>query len=207
MSNFRRRLMCVQQHGGLPAGYQEVEYIESTGTQYIDTGIKLSNNSNVEINAKLTATLKRKSYYLFGSSLDQKRYMIAVGSTTDKYLADFKNNSYRINSSVSAFDNVFHIHRINNLNYYIDNILQGSQTSLIFSNTENAYLFDVIGRPTDSSVGVQAWQIKYCKIYDNDTLVRNFVPCYRKSDNVVGMFDTVEGKFYTNQGTGEFLYE
>ena len=199
--------MGVQQHGGLPAGYQEVEYIESTGTQWIDTGIKLSNNSNVEINAKLTATTKRKSYYLFGSSLDQKRYMIAVGSNTDKYLADFKNSSYRINSSVSAFDSVFHIHKINNLNYYIDNILQGSRTSLNFSNTENAYLFDVRGRSTDSSVGVQAWQIKYCKIYDNDTLVRNFIPCYRKSDNKPGLYDTVTKEFYTNQGTGEFLYE
>lgn len=207
MSNFRRRLMGVQQHGGLPAGYQEVEYIESTGTQWIDTGIKLSNNSNVEINAKFTATQKRKSYYLFGSSATDKRYMIAVGSTTNKYLVDFNSSNYRINSSVSAFDSIFHIHKINNLNYYIDNILQGSRTSLIFSNTENAYLFDVKGRSTDSSVGVQAWQIKYCKIYDNDTLVRNFVPCYRKSDNVVGMFDTAEGKFYTNQGSGEFLYE
>ena len=187
--------------------YTPVEYLESTGTQYIDTGIKLSNNSNVEINAKLTATSKRKSYYLFGSSLDQKRYMIAVGSTTDKYLADFKNSSYRINSSVSAFDSAFHIHKINNLNYYIDNILQGSQTSLNFSDTENAYLFDVRGRSTDSSVGVQAWQIKYCKIYDNDTLVRNFIPCYRKSDNKPGLYDTVTKEFYTNQGTGEFLYE
>lgn len=198
--------MGVQQHGGLPAGYQEVEYIGSTGTQWIDTGVKLNNNSGVDINAKFTATLKRKSYYLFGSSFAQKRYMIAVGSTTDKYLVDFNSANYRINSSVSAFDGEFHIHKINNLNYYIDNILQGSQTSLIFSNTENAYLFDVKGRSTDSSVGIQAWQIKYCKIYDNDTLVRNFVPCYRKSDNVVGMFDTAEGKFYTNQGTGEFSY-
>lgn len=49
MSNFRRRLMGVQQHGGLPAGYQEVEYIESTGTQYIDTGI--IGNSNIGIKA------------------------------------------------------------------------------------------------------------------------------------------------------------
>ena len=187
--------------------YNRVEYLESTGTQYIDTGIKLSNNSNVEINAKFTATQKGKSYYLFGSSATDKRYMIAVGSTTNKYLVDFNSSNYRINSSVSAFDSIFHIHKINNLNYYIDNILQGSRTSLIFSNTENAYLFDVKGRSTDSSVGVQAWQIKYCKIYDNDTLVRNFVPCYRKSDNVVGMFDTAEGKFYTNQGSGEFLYE
>ena len=204
MSNFRRRLMGVQQHGGLPAGYQEVEYIESTGTQYIDTGVKLNNNSSVEITAKFLATAKNLSYYLFGSSIVNNRYMIAVGSTTNKYLVDLYSNRYRINSSVSAFDNEFHTHKVLNSKYYIDNVLQGTQTSLTFSNTENAYIFDVKNRSTDSSVGVQKWQIKYCKIYDNDTLVRNFVPCYRKSDNVVGMFDTAEGKFYTNQGTGTF---
>ena len=47
--------------------------------------------------------------------------------------------------------------------------------------------------------------IKYCKIYNSDVLVRNFIPCYRKSDSVAGMYDTVNGVFYTNQGTGSFV--
>lgn len=42
------------------------------------------------------------------------------------------------------------------------------------------------------------------KLYDNDILVRNFIPCYRKSDNVAGMYDIVSGKFFTNDGTGSF---
>ena len=32
----------------------------------------------------------------------------------------------------------------------------------------------------------------------------NFIPCYRKTDNEIGMYDTVEETFYTNQGTGKF---
>lgn len=43
------------------------------------------------------------------------------------------------------------------------------------------------------------------KIWKGDTLLREFVPCYRKSDNVIGMYDIVEGTFYTNCGTGQFL--
>ena len=43
------------------------------------------------------------------------------------------------------------------------------------------------------------------KIWKGDTLLRDFVPCYRKSDNVLGMYDIVEGEFYTNSGTGQFL--
>ena len=39
MSNFRRRLMMSIKKSKLPSGYTELEYLESTGTQYIDTGI------------------------------------------------------------------------------------------------------------------------------------------------------------------------
>lgn len=44
----------------------------------------------------------------------------------------------------------------------------------------------------------------FCQIWDNGTLVRNFIPCYRKSDNVIGVFDAKNGIFYTNGGTGTF---
>ena len=43
------------------------------------------------------------------------------------------------------------------------------------------------------------------KMYDNDALVRNFIPCYRKSDNAAGLYDTVNNVFYTNAGTGKFI--
>ena len=200
MSNFRRRLMM-----NFEKKYTPVEYLESTGTQYIDTGVKLNNNSSVEITAKFLATAKNLSYYLFGSSIVNKRYMIAVGSTTNKYLVDLYSNGYRINSSVSAFDNEFHTHKVLNSKYYIDNVLQGTQTSLTFSNTENAYIFDVKNRSTDSSVGVQKWQIKKCKIYNSNTLVRDYIPVL-DSSNRPCLYDKVEDKFYYNKGSGEFLY-
>ena len=45
----------------------------------------------------------------------------------------------------------------------------------------------------------------YWKIFNNNVLVRNFVPCYRKNDNSVGLYDTISKQFYTNpEGTGTF---
>lgn len=35
------------------------------------------------------------------------------------------------------------------------------------------------------------------KIYDGDALIGNYVPCLRISDNVIGMYDTVDKAFYT----------
>ena len=42
------------------------------------------------------------------------------------------------------------------------------------------------------------------KIWKGDTMIRDFVPCYRKSDNVAGMYDLLNNTFYTNNGTGSF---
>lgn len=33
----------------------------------------------------------------------------------------------------------------------------------------------------------------------------NLVPCYRKSDGEIGMYDLVNGVFYTNSGSGTFI--
>ena len=45
-----------------------------------------------------------------------------------------------------------------------------------------------------------------CKIYDNDKIVRNYIPCVNPSGKA-GLFDLVESKFYENKGSGEFAYE
>lgn len=74
-----------------------------------------------------------------------------------------------------------------------------------FTGTKKLYLFtyNFRGKNTQSIIG----KIKSCSITINNDIVRNFIPCYRKSDNKPGLYDTVTKEFYTNQGTGEFLYE
>ena len=44
-----------------------------------------------------------------------------------------------------------------------------------------------------------------CKITSNGNLIRDFVPCVRKSDNEPGLYDRVNNVFYTNAGSGTFL--
>ena len=41
-------------------------------------------------------------------------------------------------------------------------------------------------------------------ILENGESIRNFIPAKRNKDNVIGMYDVIEGKFYTNAGTGTF---
>ena len=42
------------------------------------------------------------------------------------------------------------------------------------------------------------------KIYDNDTLVRDFIPVL-DDNGIPCMYDKVEDKFYYNMGTGQFI--
>jgi hypothetical protein len=59
---------------------------------------------------------------------------------------------------------------------------------------------------TDSWVDSRkfSWKLWYFKISESWTLVRDFVPCYRKSDSVIWMYDLVGKQFYTNAGSWTF---
>lgn len=39
----------------------------------------------------------------------------------------------------------------------------------------------------------------------NREITHNYIPCYRKSDDVIGMYDTISQTFHTNAGTGSFV--
>ncbi len=43
------------------------------------------------------------------------------------------------------------------------------------------------------------------KLIENGVLTRDFIPCYRKVDGVIGLYDLVTNEFFTNKGTGVFL--
>ena len=71
------------------------------------------------------------------------------------------------------------------------------------SNSTNIALgINKVGTGTSSESNLTKWY--YFKIYDNDTLIRNYVPCYRKADSVVGMYDTVNNVFKISTGASQF---
>jgi hypothetical protein len=96
--------------------------------------------------------------------------------------------------------------------------INGISTSSSFTASltpMNFYLFgsndaDVTGAYSPAKI-----KLYYARYYDNLILVRDFIPCYVNTEVVnneitylagtIGLYDLVENKFYTNQGTGEFL--
>ena len=75
----------------------------------------------------------------------------------------------------------------------IDGICIDTATQQTFDSSFNIYLFSSDFSGTAGHI-TQLY-IKNCKIYDDDELLRDLVPCYRKSDNEIGMYDLVNSVF------------
>lgn len=178
------------------SNFQKVEYLESTGTQYIDTGIKCLQTMSCEIENNFKELVGTQ---LFGAYSPPKRTHYGIVNN-EVYMPTVQNSVTK--EHTFRIDTGYHRYFLSSTVYKYDDEIIASG-GFEFTNSLNFYLF---ARNNNESV------TNYCKskttmakFWNNNTLVRNFIPCYRKSDNKPGLYDLVENKFYTNQGTGEFI--
>ena len=189
--------------GKLPDIYQQVEYIESTGTQYIDTGIKLNQDSKIITEIQLTNDGSQPNA-IFGSrtsSTENNFECVSSSSSSVGIRIDFQ--SYETNRLTTQFNNEKNYILISKTLMQIGESTKRYISYTDFETPSNCYIFYVSG---ENIYGQKAQMRLYnFKIYQNDVLIKDFIPCYRKSDNEIGLYDIVNNVFYTNQGTGVFL--
>ena len=197
MSDFRRRLiMCKKSESELPSGYTRLNYLESTGTQYIDTEIKPTINTKCELGAEILSG----TAFLIGYAYinDKNDYRLFLYSNVLYF--DFKN--YRISQSYPSLVNNYAQFEFGN--YYVkvndSKFLSGAYVNN-FTADDNIYLF----RSSPLLKVGDNYKLYYLKIYDNDKIIRNFIPVLNK-DEIPCLYDTVSKQPFYNQGTGEFLY-
>lgn len=193
----------------LPNEYQEVEYIESTGTQYIDTGY-CPYKTKTEVKFKYTGSSNVSGVYILASWTSNNRYYPVAytgtinGTTYNQFRTADKNNIY---TNLGAYNSEVHsvIYNDEENKVYFDNILKTTVTDLDTPNTNSIYLFAMHGSTgAENSSSCRIFSVKLMDKITN-TIARNFIPCYRKSNNEIGMYDLVSNQFYTNAGTGVFL--
>ena len=66
------------------------------------------------------------------------------------------------------------------------------------------FMLGALGDTTMGDTYFGRYKIYSTRISEQGILVRDFVPCYRKSDNVIGLYDAVNNILYTNAGSGTF---
>lgn len=175
----------------LPTGYTQVKYIQSSGTQFIDTGFIPKSTTRVVMDCEVTYTAdwimifgayNANAYYSWwavGSSM--KPYYgsanLTISGDTGRMTLDANGNAWSVGGNSVTFS---------------------AQT---FTATSTAYIFSVNNGWNYANASMKLYS---CKIWDNGTMVRNYVPCVDAS-GTVGLYDLVNSKFYTNAGTGQFF--
>lgn len=193
----------------LPAEYQEVGYIESSGTQYIDTGFKPDVNIKkfkVVANAQVLVSQQYSFIWSLGNTFGTGTY-IGYGNSTSYVNFCLFVNGVREFQSLVARDLNRHIFGLeingNDVKTIIDNS-ENTETYALWSSWLTWYNSNLELFGLQSDMTRTYCKIYSCKVYENDILVRDFIPCYRKSDGVIGLYDMVNGVFYTNAGAGTF---
>ena len=177
----------------LPSGYKRLEYIQSSGTQYIDTKVKPTVNTKFSFGVYM---LEQTGDCIIGNFLnDNNDYRIFNYSGSIYW--DFKDS--RIIGTAGSFPKNTYCEFECGNNYVKKNgqqVLTGQNISA-FTADANIFAF---------SNGVSArcsGRLYFLEIFDGESLIRDFVPCINGSGEV-GLYDLVSKQFFGNAGTGTF---
>lgn len=185
--------------------YERLEYLESTGTQYIDTGyVNTTNHYGYWLDMEWGASPTSSFYSMMGfmaSSTNPRAgvhsysgtYMIGANATTNSSVvpitgertiiyADFKSGDQRL---------------------YKDGTQIANNTTSFnhSSNTLTTYIF----ARNNSGQNRSKIRVYEAKMYEGNTVVRHYLPARRKSDGVLGLYETYTKEFLVNVGTSTFI--
>lgn len=191
----------------LPAEYQEVEYIGGHNAPAIDTGISATIDTTLKFCFKRTSDTYAASYLPFPA---------VFGSMSPKYTMSYINGAVGVYISIGSMvdkqpkpstdlSSDYHDVEISSTAYKVDGVTTASYSQPTFTPDPNGTIY-LFGRCSTSYTLERqcSGQFKSFQIYQNELLVCDLVPCYRKSDVEIGMYDLVSKSFLTNAGNGSF---
>lgn len=190
--------------GDIPSAYEQVDYIMATGTAlpYIDTGFKPNSNTTVEF-----TMIPMNNSYVFGArtSAYDRNFGMYAQFAQNNYCARYDyGNNVNPGSDIIPLGSIWNCHNVGNV-MYIE--CEGSSysvtaTDYTFQCVHNMYLFGTNNNGSPSLANDTAY-VRY-KIKDNGTLIRDYIPVKRKSDDVYGMWDAVGKTFNTSPNSVPF---
>lgn len=193
----------------LPSGYTRLQYIESTTDQYIDTEVKGELGSELTFVGQLTKYNTAQDYgHLWGDLQDNT---MAVTFNTPKTTSKTASSRFGDKSTSSSTSTV----KVIPLNTPVT-IIQNKDgatattgfeiafgTTAEFTTVNSLYLFST-ATSTGASTATHKWRCEYYSHKKNGVLVQELIPC-KNSQGVVGMYDTISGKFFASKSDTSFV--
>ena len=189
----------AQEQSTLPEGYTALEYIQSSGTQYIDAGRKLTQDSDITIDFMIVGE-KNKDAAIFGSreSASKNNLGLFQNRNPNVLSGDFSEYpKYRFNAN-SSFNRTKI--RMNKTGVWVDDIMKRVWSDVAnFETPTNGLIFDVGNNNWTGNKAVM-------QLYSyTDGNTQKLVPCL-DTEGVPCMYDLVSQKPFYNAGTGSFTW-
>ena len=191
----------------LPSGYTRLDYIEATGTQYINTGFIPNGNSRIVMDCEPTSVNNTFGFFCARTATS------ATDTTSNtlflisgNYRKDFYGTSKTTSGAYGAGKRITIDSNKNNVTIGTDYSLSLTAST----NTSPMALLLMATAVPGSTAGTLTnianfakMKLYSAKVYDNGTLVRDFIPC-KNASGAIGLWDNVNSVFYANAGTGTF---
>ncbi len=180
----------------LPSGYTKLDYIESSGTQYIDTGVSSFNTQRTRVILDVDWLSGLGCY--FGCYSSGRRWFVEALQPTKIY------SGYLDEGKSADIATVIGRYTVDK-NGVSTNV---NGVKIQHASADSSASIPICLLACGGSSGVSgiadAARIYSCKIYSDSVLIRQFVPC-KNSSGEVGLYDEVNDVFYGNAGTGVFI--
>ncbi len=182
---------------GLPSGYTQLEYIESSGMQYVDTGVKPNQSTRVVVDTEFP--VQAAAAWLFGARNGNTDRTYGFLTFENAYRSDY--NTTTTEGTISetpsgrfTLDKDGNVTKINGdtVKTAGEGTFQCTHTLFLFANNNNG-----------ATGGQCSAKIYSSQIYSGGALARNYIPCFNPNW-IAGLYDVVSGQFYANAGTGNF---
>lgn len=172
--------------------YYILDYIQATGSQYVDTGYKPNQNTILEIKYQLDD--QNSNPIIFGGSSSWTNNVFSYYRGTNVIYDGYGNGETNLGSQNTNP----HILRKEKNKTYLDGVLAYTHSATTFQSSNSLR----IGSVFDKSNYMLKGKVFYCKIWENDELKKDYIAVKRISDNKVGLLDLVSG---TLEGSGTFI--
>lgn len=187
----------------LPKGYYPVEYIEGTGSQYIDTGYIPTGDTRVKTHFYVTSEHTNSQTFFGARQTGAGSNIFAVWGEISSKVLRWDYNKTATNLNGISYKNNWEIDF--NKNDFKANSIQSSLSKATYTVSGKSLYIFALNQGTFNSDQIARMKLYYMKIYDNGNLVRDLIPAVRISDNVSGVYDRITENFYTNIGSGNFI--
>jgi hypothetical protein len=197
--------------------YQELEYVQSTGTQYFNTNYFPNQNTKIVLKMETMGMISGQTQFnAFGTTDDTSGsasrfgwWTYYSGTSYFRYGVQSASRDSKINVTGNFINTLFTV-TLDSLKAIIETSSQTVEYNVpATTNFTLGYSLVLGGSKWNNGGTIGNYQANYklysCKIYENDVLIHDWIPAIDKLNNVVCLYDKVDEEFLYGSGTENFI--